>query len=98
MKRYLISITVLVLISFAGFSRAEEPSKEFKDPTTGMGFVFVKGGCFQMGGTFGDGHSNEKPVHEACVDDIYMGKYEVTQKEWVAIMGSNPSRFRGKGA
>ena len=56
MKRYLISVTVLVfVISFAGFSRAEEPSKEFKDPLTNMEFIFVKGGCFQMGDTFGDG-------------------------------------------
>ncbi len=55
--------------------------------------VFVKGGCFQMGDTFGDGDSEEKPVHEVCVDDFYMAKYEVTQKEWTAIMGNNPSEF-----
>ena len=57
--------------------------------------VFVKGGCFQMGDTFGDGDDDEKPVHEVCVDDFYMGKYEVTQKEWTEIMGSNPSKFKG---
>ena len=94
MKRYLISITVLVLIFFAGFSRAEEPSKKFKDPTTGIEFIFVKGGCFQMGDIFGDGESDEKPVHEVCIDDLYMGKYEVTQKEWNTIMGNNPSNFK----
>jgi formylglycine-generating enzyme required for sulfatase activity len=31
-----------------------------------------------MGDTFGDGQSDEKPVHEVCVDDFYLGKYEVT--------------------
>ncbi|MDP2681682.1 MAG: SUMF1/EgtB/PvdO family nonheme iron enzyme [Deltaproteobacteria bacterium] len=72
-------------------------TREFADPTTGMEFVFVKGGCFQMGDTFGDGDNSEKPVHEVCVDALYMGKYEVTQKEWVAIMGSNPSYFRECG-
>ncbi|MBM9519978.1 formylglycine-generating enzyme family protein [Desulforhopalus vacuolatus] len=68
--------------------------KEFRDPTTGMEFVLVKGGCYQMGDTFGEGYKDEKPVHEVCVDDFYMGKYEVTQGEWQKIMGSNPSEFK----
>ncbi|MEA3465683.1 MAG: formylglycine-generating enzyme family protein, partial [Thermodesulfobacteriota bacterium] len=67
----------------------------FTDPTTGMEFVLVKGGCYQMGDTFGDGQSNEKPVHKVCVDDFYMGKYEVTQKQYQKIVGSNPSSFKG---
>ena len=50
----------------------------FKDPVTGMELVFVKGGCFDMGDTFGDGRDNEKPVHNICISDFYMGKYEVT--------------------
>ncbi len=71
--------------------------KLVKDPATGMEFVFVKGGCYQMGDTFGDGDSDEKPVHKVCVDDFYMGKYEVTQGQWKAIMGSNPSYFKNCG-
>ena len=59
------------------------------------GMVLVKGGCFQMGDIFGDGESNEKPVHKVCLDDFYMGKYEVTQKQWTEIMGNNPSHFIG---
>ena len=59
--------------------------------------VFVKGGCYQMGDIFGDGESDEKPVHEVCVDDFYIGMYEVTQGQWNAIMGSNPSYFRNCG-
>ncbi|MHC4268962.1 MAG: formylglycine-generating enzyme family protein [Planctomycetota bacterium] len=55
--------------------------------------VLVKGGCFQMGDIFKKGDDNEKPVHEVCVDDFYIGKYEVTQREWVEIMGKNPSSF-----
>ena len=47
-----------------------------------------------MGDTFGDGESDEKPMHEVCVDGFYMGKYEVTQGEWQKVMGSNPSRFK----
>lgn len=56
-----------------------------------MEFVFVKGGCFQMGSN--DGESDEEPVHEVCVSDFAIGKYEVTQGQWQAVMGSNPSRF-----
>jgi len=56
------------------------------------GMIFVKGGCFMMGSN--DGESDEKPVHQVCVDDFYIGKYEVTQKQWKEIMGNNPSRFK----
>ena len=47
-----------------------------------------------MGDTFGDGDSDEKPVHEVCVDGFYMGKYEVTQGEYVKSIGPNPSHFK----
>jgi formylglycine-generating enzyme required for sulfatase activity len=55
------------------------------------GMVFVKGGCFNMGSN--EGAQDERPVHEVCVDDFYIGKYEVTQKQWESIIGSNPSFF-----
>jgi formylglycine-generating enzyme required for sulfatase activity len=42
-------------------------------------FVFVKGSCFNMGDNFRDVDKDEIPVHEVCVDDFYIGKYEVTQ-------------------
>ena len=54
----------------------------FTDPTTGMEFVLVKGGCFQMGDTSGDGEGDEKPVHEVCVSDFAIGKYEVTNAQY----------------
>lgn len=58
--------------------------------------VHVKGGCFQMGAN--DGDSDEKPVHEVCVSDFYMGRYEVTQGQWKMVMdGKNPSCFRNCG-
>ncbi|MFZ4437856.1 MAG: formylglycine-generating enzyme family protein [Syntrophales bacterium] len=70
----------------------------FTDAATGMEFVFVKGGCYQMGDAFGDGQADEKPVHNVCVNDFYMGKYEVTQGQWQAVMGSNPANFKNCGA
>jgi len=71
--------------------------KTFKDPATGMEMVFVKGGCFQMGDTVGGGNADEKPVHEVCLSNFYLGKYEVTQGQWRQIMGSNPSYFSSCG-
>lgn len=64
---------------------------------TGMEFVWIDGGCFQMGDSLGEGWPDEQPVHEVCVDGFYMGKYQVTQKQWIQIMGRNPSRFQKGG-
>lgn len=74
-------------------SSSASPGKTWTDPTTGMEFVFVPGGCYQMGSN--DGERDEKPVHEVCVDGFWMGKYEVTQAEWQRVMGFNPSTFKG---
>ena len=68
-----------------------------RDAVAGMEFVAVKGGCFKMGDTFGDGQNDEKPVHEVCVSDYSIGKYEVTQGQWQKVMGSNPSSFSSCG-
>jgi formylglycine-generating enzyme len=81
-----------------GTVTSPEPGRFFTDPVTGMEFVFIKGGCYQRGDTFGDGDSDEKPVHEVCVDDFFMGKYEVTQGQWKGVMGSNPSSFNNCGS
>ncbi len=59
-----------------------------------MEFVLVKGGCYQMGDGFGDGYADERPVHEVCVNDFFIGKYDVTQGQWKEIMGANPSGFK----
>ncbi len=55
---------------------------------TGMEFVLVKGGCFDMGDTFGDGEDDERPVHEVCVEDFYIGKYEVTVGAFIKFVQS----------
>jgi len=58
------------------------------------GMVFIKGGCFVMGNDATQ--ADEKPEHEVCLDDFYLGKYEVTQAEYVAVTGlANPSNFVG---
>jgi len=67
--------------------------KQWQDKTTGMVFIFIKGGCYEMGcGDWtGQCDSDELPVHKVCVDDFWMGQYEVTQNEWQIIMEKNPS-------
>lgn len=61
---------------------------------TEASMIFVKGGCFDMGDIFDTGADDEKPVHTVCVGDFYLGKTEVTQKQWKDIAGDNPSKFK----
>lgn len=59
--------------------------------------VFVQGGCYEMGcGSWtSDCELDESPVHEVCVNDFQIDKYEVTQSEYMKIMKKNPSKFKG---
>ncbi len=60
--------------------------------------VRVEGGTFRMGATSeqeDDAYSDEKPVHSVILSSYYIGKTEVTQALWQAVMGSNPSNFKG---
>ena len=71
--------------------RAESPSKNLLAPE---GFVLVEAGTFRMGST--NGSNDEKPVHSVTISRAYyISKYEVTQKEWKEVMGTNPSHFKG---
>jgi formylglycine-generating enzyme required for sulfatase activity len=57
----------------------------------GMEFVLVPAGEFLMGG---DKYDFEKPIHKVTIGNpFYLGKYQVTQKEWKAVMGENPSWY-----
>src|SRR5688572_10735614 len=57
-------------------------------------FVKIPAGEFLMGSD--NGEDNEKPAHRVVISRGFeMGKYEVTQAEWEALMGSNPSKFKG---
>ena len=60
--------------------------------------VYVSGGTFTMGATSEQGsnaYDEEKPAHSVTLGGYYIGKYEVTQKLWEAVMGNNPSNFKG---
>ena len=56
--------------------------------------VKVEGGTFTMGATAeqgSDADNDEKPAHKVTLSDYYIGKYEVTQAEWEAVMGERPT-------
>lgn len=70
----------------------------FKDPVLKnllSNMVYVEGGNFMMGSNDKGSNRDERPVHKENIKSFYIGKYEVTQKEWKAIMGDNPSNFKG---
>jgi sulfatase modifying factor 1 len=46
------------------------------------------------GGTFRNTKSNYYGKN-VTISDFYIGRYEVTQKEWISVMGNNPSKFKG---
>ena len=61
--------------------------------------VLVEGGTFMMGATSEQGSDAfgwEKPAHSVTLDSYYIGRYEMTQKLWEAVMGNNPSKFKGE--
>lgn len=87
MKRIIqLFSAIVVMLLFVVVGQAAGPQIEL---------VKVKGGCYKMGDTFGEGNSDEKPVHEVCVNDFFIGKYLVTQADWKAVMGTSPSHFSG---
>ena len=60
--------------------------------------VYVPGGTFTMGATSeqgADADYDEKPTHSVTLSSYYIGQTEVTQALWTAVMGSNPSNFKG---
>ena len=86
--------------SLARLKRAEaelELGKVFQDCTACPEMVVIPGGHFEMGS--GHGANSERAVHNVSIIGAYaLGRTEVTQSQWRAIMGSNPSRFSGCGA
>lgn len=64
----------------------------------GPPMVSVPAGCFGMGCVENpECWDNEKPVRRVCLEEHEMGVFEVTQDQWIAVMGSNPSYFKEGG-
>lgn len=78
-------------------STENQPVVENEAAEDEYGLIKVKGGTFTMGCTTEQGsdcESDEKPSHRVTLNDFSIGKYEVTQAQWRAVMGSNPSKFQ----
>jgi formylglycine-generating enzyme required for sulfatase activity len=73
-----------------GFRLVKNASGKGKPPG---GMVLVKGGTFKMGSS--KGKNGEKSVHPITVSTFYIGKFEVTQEEWKAVMKKNPAHRKG---
>ena len=75
-----------------GYSQIQK-SVNFSDTIFGLDIemVFVPGGTFSMGND--DGEKDENPVHSVTLTSFFIGKTEVTQRQWRTVMGDNPSFF-----
>ncbi len=80
----------------------ERPSRTPVSPlqsvtnSIGMVFTLIPAGAFLMG--WPDGGEDERPVHSVRISQaFYLGTYAVTQGQWEAVMGTNPSGFKGDG-
>lgn len=83
-------------------SRATEPGEglkrgnDWRDPVTGMEFVWVPGGTFELGcGAWNrDCARDEKPARQVTLAGFWLGKTEVTQGQWQKLMDYNWSSFK----
>ena len=87
-----------------GFSSSAQAQAATNSPTKSitlelgsgarMDFVLIPAGTFLMGAE--DSRADEKPVTKVTITQpFYFGKYEVTQEQWQAVMGNNPSHYKG---
>jgi len=97
MRNFVIGCVVLFTMAGPAFSEAKDPPKGLAVDLGGgvkLDLVLIPAGSFTMGDDKGD--DREKPTHKVTITKpFYLGKYEVTQEQWEAVMGSNPSHFKG---
>jgi formylglycine-generating enzyme required for sulfatase activity len=91
-RRHGWAMVALVLFVAAACRMSKAP-REFTN-SVGMKFVWIEPGSFQMGSQTGD--DDERPMHEVTLSQGFcLQVTEVTQRQWEAVMGSNPSYFKG---
>lgn len=73
----------------------EKPFETFTVNGVTFEMVRVEGGSFMMGSNDPEAYDDEKPVHSESVATFHIGRTEVTQDLWQAVMGTNPSYFHG---
>ncbi len=90
-----------VAVNERGEIIARQPcrAQQFVEPLRGgvtLEMVAIPGGIFQMGSPGHTGYEDERPQHPVSLAPFFMGKYEVTQAQWQAVMGTSPA-FRCVG-
>jgi len=86
MKKTLFAIIILAFTLHTAVTAQTVPAD----------MVMIKGGTFTMGSPSNERWCDNGEVqHQVTVSSFYMGKYEVTQKEYLEIMGTNPSYLKG---
>ena len=89
--------SVLLFFPSLANSQDDQQEQEITNPI-GMRLKEISAGSFIMGAVPGDDEANidEKPQHRVEITKaFYIGVYEVTQAQWQAVMGTNPSYFKG---
>lgn len=84
--------------STSNFQETSSMSKDKRDMVIQNlidNMIHIEGGTFMMGTDDKHGFDDEKPAHLEKIESFLIGKYEVSQKEWEAVMGNNPSKFKG---
>ncbi|HPN41550.1 MAG TPA: SUMF1/EgtB/PvdO family nonheme iron enzyme [Candidatus Cloacimonadota bacterium] len=74
-------------------SQTQDSKPDSRASLAPSGMIYMEGGSFMMGSE--EGEEDEKPVHEVTISSYLIGKKEVTQKEWLEVMGTKPSSFKG---
>ena len=75
-------------------AQAAAPEENLPDTAPPEGFVLIHGGTFQMGSLETEAwRVEDETAHTVTTGDFYMGQYEVTQEEYQAVTGENPSAF-----
>jgi formylglycine-generating enzyme len=92
MRQHLLLSLLVFLVGCSGNESVNPNSGSIE--VNGMQFVWVPAGTFQMGDIFQAGRDDEIPIHAVTLSDGYwLGKYEVTQRQWIRLMDHNPSFF-----
>jgi formylglycine-generating enzyme required for sulfatase activity len=85
MRKNSVLATCILLgtLPLIGASPPEDERINKALPQSFDGMVFIRGGTFEMGDTFGDGEEDERRVHTVTLDDFYLHRKEVTVAEYL---------------
>lgn len=93
----LFTLIIALINSLNAFSQANKSAPKIDTSVKiDIPLVLIKGGTFVMGSQLDElGRKSDESPHSATIIDYYIGRTEVTQAQWIAIMGNNPSFNKG---